>query len=76
MNSMKYFLLSVVCLCFTIGVQAQTAKFIREYRNPKIEGLLNYAESLGREVTYAIFSLVSSINDSWIVFILSFRDNS
>lgn len=51
MNSMKYFLLSVVCLCFTIGVQAQTAKFIREYRNPKIEGLLNYAESLGREVT-------------------------
>ena len=48
---MKKFLLTVLCFCLTIGMQAQTTKLLREYQNPKIEGLLNYAESLGREVT-------------------------
>ena len=51
MNNMKKTLLIILCCCLTIGMQAQTTKLLREYQNPKIEGLLNYAESLGREVT-------------------------
>ena len=48
---MKKTLLTILCCCLTIGMQAQTTKLLRKYQNPKIEGLLNYAESLGREVT-------------------------
>ena len=51
MNNMKKTLLIILCCYLTIGMQAQTTKLLREYQNPKIEGLLNYAESLGREVT-------------------------
>ena len=47
---MKKTLLTILCCCLTIGMQAQTTKLLREYQNPKIEGLLNYAESLGREI--------------------------
>ena len=47
---MKKTLLTTLCCCLTIGMQAQTTKLLREYQNPKIEGLLNYAESLGREI--------------------------
>ena len=43
---MKKTLLTILCCCLTIGMQAQTTKLLREYQNPKIEGLLNYADEL------------------------------
>ena len=47
---MKKILLTMIGLCLILGMQAQTTKRLREYRNPQIDGLMKYAKSMGVDV--------------------------
>ena len=42
---MKKILLTMIGICLIMGMQAQTTKRLREYRNPQIDGLMKYAKS-------------------------------
>ena len=68
---MKKTILTMIGICLIMGMQAQTTKRLREYRNPQIEGLLKYAKSMGVDVwefysrNYRSMSFhVSEYNDS------------
>ena len=68
---MKKILLTMIGICLIMGMQAQTTKRLREYRNPQIEGLMKYAKSMGVDVwefysrNYRSMSFhVSEYNDS------------
>ena len=68
---MKKILLTMIGMCLILGMQAQTTKRLREYRNPQIEGLMKYAKSMGVDVwefysrNYRSMSFhVSEYNDS------------
>ena len=68
---MKKILLTMIGICLIMGMQAQTTKRLREYRNPQIDGLMKYAKSMGVDVwefysrNYRSMSFhVSEYNDS------------
>lgn len=47
---MKKTILTMIGICLIMGMQAQTTKRLREYRNPQIDGLMKYAKSMGVDV--------------------------
>lgn len=68
---MKKTILTMIGICLIMGMQAQTTKRLREYRNPQIDGLMKYAKSMGVDVwefysrNYRSMSFhVSEYNDS------------
>lgn len=60
---MKKIIITFIIMLLTLGIHAQTSVELRTYQNPKIEELLKYAESMGKEV-----SVLYTINHKSITF--------